>query len=44
MPIRTALLGLLLGSTLLALSACNTVRGLGKDLESVANAGEEVID
>ncbi|WFL76864.1 Entericidin EcnA/B family protein [Altererythrobacter arenosus] len=27
----------------LALSACNTVRGLGQDLESVANAGDEVI-
>ena len=26
----------------LALSACNTVRGLGQDLESVANAGDEV--
>ncbi len=28
---------------LLALSGCNTVRGLGQDLESAADAGEEVI-
>ena len=26
----------------LALSACNTVRGVAADLESVANAGDEV--
>ena len=30
-------------AALTALSACNTVRGLGQDLESVANAGDEVI-
>lgn len=28
----------------LALSACNTVRGAGEDLKSVANAGERAID
>ncbi len=44
MRIRTAFLGLLLGSTVLALSACNTVRGLGEDLESAADAGEEAIN
>ena len=43
MRIRTALLGLLLGSAL-AISGCNTVRGVGADLESVANAGEEAIN
>lgn len=26
----------------LALSACNTVRGLGEDIKSVADAGDEV--
>ena len=30
-------------AALTALSACNTVRGLGQDLESVANAGDEAI-
>ena len=43
MRIRTALLVLLLGSAL-AISGCNTVRGVGADLESVANAGEEAIN
>ncbi len=27
----------------LTLSACNTVRGVGQDVESVADAGEDVI-
>lgn len=27
----------------LTASACNTVRGLGQDIESVGNAGDEVI-
>jgi entericidin A len=27
-----------------ALSACNTVKGLGRDIESVGNAGEKVIN
>lgn len=27
----------------LALSGCNTVRGMGDDLKSVADAGDEVI-
>lgn len=44
MRLKSALLGLLLGSTVLALSACNTVRGMGQDLESVANTGEEAIN
>ena len=33
-----ALIALTLGST-----ACNTVKGLGRDIESVGEAGEEVI-
>ena len=28
----------------LALAACNTVRGVGQDLESVANTSEEAIN
>ncbi|WP_267899737.1 hypothetical protein [Aurantiacibacter zhengii] len=44
MRLKTALLGLLLGSAVLALPACNAVRGLGQDLKSVADAGEEAID
>lgn len=44
MRLKSALLGLLLGSTVLALSACNTIRGMGQDLESVANTGEEAIN
>ncbi len=27
----------------LSLAACNTVRGVGEDVQSVANAGDEVI-
>ena len=27
----------------LALAGCNTVRGVGQDVESVANAGDEAI-
>ena len=30
-------------ATAMALSACNTVRGVGDDLKSVANAGDEMI-
>ncbi|GAA5059966.1 hypothetical protein GCM10023208_27840 [Erythrobacter westpacificensis] len=44
MRLKTALIGLLLGSAVLGLSACNTVRGMGQDLESVANTGEEAIN
>ncbi len=44
MRLKTALLGLLLGSAVLGLSACNTVRGVGADLKSVADAGEEAIN
>jgi len=29
---------------LLAVSACNTVQGLGEDISSVGRKGEEVID
>ena len=36
---RTAAAGLLLGVTVLGLSACNTIDGAGKDIEA---AGEEI--
>ncbi|HWK41905.1 MAG TPA: entericidin A/B family lipoprotein [Croceibacterium sp.] len=32
-----------LAITLSALSACNTVKGIGRDIESVGEAGERVI-
>lgn len=31
-------------AAMLAVSACNTVKGLGRDIESVGRAGEEAID
>ncbi|CAM5617716.1 entericidin [Sphingobium scionense] len=37
--------GLVLASMLLsALAACNTVQGVGRDIESVGTAGKEVIN
>lgn len=32
-----------LAATALALSACNTVKGVGRDIESVGSAGEKVM-
>jgi predicted small secreted protein len=32
-----------LGLSLVALSACNTVKGLGQDIESVGEAGDREI-
>lgn len=34
---------LALTATALMVSACNTVKGLGRDIESVGKAGEEVV-
>lgn len=31
-------------ASMLFLSSCGTVQGLGRDIESVGKAGEEVID
>ncbi|WP_414696290.1 entericidin A/B family lipoprotein [Parasphingorhabdus sp.] len=31
-------------SSTMVLAACNTVQGAGEDIESVGEAGEEVID
>jgi predicted small secreted protein len=33
----------LVGALLISLTACSTVKGLGKDIESVGSKGEEVI-
>lgn len=40
---RNAILAFLLGSTLV-LNACATVKGLGRDVESVGEAGSQAID
>ena len=42
--LRKFILAIALGSTTLAVSACNTVKGLGNDIESVGQAGEDAID
>jgi entericidin A len=39
---KIALLALVASVSLLA--ACNTVKGLGRDIESVGNAGEKAIN
>ena len=41
---RKALIALLLGAMTVTTTACNTVQGLGQDIESVGRAGEEAID
>ncbi|HZV19487.1 MAG TPA: entericidin A/B family lipoprotein [Sphingobium sp.] len=40
---RNAILALLLGATLV-LNACATVKGAGKDIQSVGQAGEDAIN
>ena len=40
---RKIIMGLLLGSFALTATACNTVKGVGRDVESVGNAGDKVI-
>ena len=41
---RKALITLAIGSIMLATAACNTVRGAGRDLESVASKTQEAIN
>lgn len=41
--LRTIALSLAATSLLLGLSACNTVKGLGKDIQSVGEAGSRAI-
>lgn len=40
---KNILLALMAGVMALAVSACNTVRGVGQDIESVGNAGDRAI-
>jgi len=42
-PSQKALLALALGSLVTVTAACNTVKGVGRDIESVGQAGEDVI-
>lgn len=42
--IRKALIGLGVVAIALTATACNTVKGLGRDIESVGQAGEDAID
>lgn len=40
---KTILLGLALGGLIASLSACNTVKGVGRDIESVGEAGSRAL-
>lgn len=40
---RKIILSLGLAATVLTVSACNTVKGLGRDIESVGQAGDDAI-
>ena len=42
--IRKTALATALAALTFTSTACNTVQGLGRDIESVGRAGEEVID
>lgn len=42
--IRRIVMAAALGSIVLSAAACNTVKGLGRDVESVGETGEEVIN
>ena len=42
--IRTALITAALAALTLTATACNTVKGLGDDIKSVGEAGEDAID
>lgn len=41
--LRKALLALAAGSIMLTVAACNTVKGLGRDIESVGTAGSKAM-
>ena len=42
--IRKSVIAVALAALTLTSAACNTVQGLGRDIESVGRAGEDVID
>ena len=41
--LRKTIIAIAAGAFVLSVTACNTVRGAGKDVESVANAGSDAI-
>lgn len=41
---RKLLLSIGLAATVLTVTACNTVKGAGRDIESVGQAGDEAIN
>lgn len=41
---RKLFLSIGLAATVLTVTACNTVKGVGRDVESVGKAGEDAID
>ncbi|MDE2597674.1 MAG: entericidin A/B family lipoprotein [Sphingomonadales bacterium] len=41
--IRRMLFAIAIGSVALTATACNTVKGLGRDIESVGNAGDRAV-
>ena len=41
--LRKVIIALTAGAIVLTASACNTVRGAGRDVESAANAGSDAI-
>ncbi len=40
--LKTIVTALTLGASLIVLSGCNTVKGLGRDIESVGEAGDKM--
>lgn len=42
--LRRIVFAAVVGSFALSAAACNTVKGLGEDIESVGQAGEDAID
>ena len=41
---QKAVLAIVLGALTVTTAACNTVKGVGRDIESVGQAGEDVIN
>jgi predicted small secreted protein len=41
--IRTAIFAIAVGALALTVSACNTVKGMGKDIQSAGQAGDDAI-
>ncbi len=42
-PARKIIAAMAMGAALVTLTACNTVKGLGRDIESVGEAGDRAI-